>query len=179
MNRPASTAACLALVAALACGAGDARKPEPSAEVQRDLAMARARGLELANSAHTYQPVRFVSAIEQTPPAPIRSRPREVVLKEPVDTVSAQVEPSSAGPESGETPAPVAVAHVRRVPSVVPLGAPTPERIPGGHTPRSMPDRGPDIGSPVGVVIRGGMVDPRHCPPRRRPPSLIPGGIRR
>ena len=33
---------------------------------------------------------------------------------------------------------------------------------------------GPDMGTVIGVVLRGGRVDPGHCPRHPRPPTQIP-----
>ncbi|HSA56536.1 MAG TPA: hypothetical protein VLE53_12585, partial [Gemmatimonadaceae bacterium] len=72
------------------------------------------------------------------------------------------------------------VAEAPRVPIVAPRPAPLPVEVPsssgsgavgGGRT------AGPDWGDVVGVVIRGGRVDPGHCPPRRRPGRIGISGI--
>lgn len=175
MNRPVLYAAVFTGIASLlGCrqGQDDARPPE--AETVRE------RALELANSPETYQPMRFVSAIEQGRPAEVEVKPVILVDPEPVESLTVTPAPMPvaedehahhAAPDSAPSSEPLVV---RRVPSVMLRESEPPEPVPGAsHDRGRAEERGPDMGNEVGVVIRGARVDPDHCPPRRRPPASI------
>ena len=154
------------------------------AELRRDLAVAS--GLELPQ--RSYQPVRFVSAIESSPESrKTHSAPRPASLppssgatpapqsldsmpsaEVPAPAVAAAL-PSSPTPESEEAPR-IPIVAPRPVPVSVDFPA-EPSSGQGGAGPRE----GPDIGTIIGVVIRGGAVGVDRCaPPRRVPPRRLP-----
>ena len=172
----------LTLVAA-ACGPpGDPAANDAAATDA--IAQARARAEDLANSSQNYQPVRFVSEIERVRvPKPVKRPEPDTLVREGKDLVPAEtvVVPSVAT----QTEAPAVdvdsttdMASAPRVPSVVPRDAPTPTAV-GGTGDWRAPDPGPDLGTVIGVVLRGGRVDPGHCPRHPRPPSQIPNRIPR
>ena len=79
----------LVTLVAAACGPSsqpDATTPDSA------VAQAKARAQDLANSTQSYQPVRFVSDIEQVrPPRPTREPRRDVVVRDGKDSI--RVEP--------------------------------------------------------------------------------------
>ena len=164
------------LLVATACDQSrEAAKAEADAIEQ-----ARARAADLANSTQNYQPVRYVSAIEQVARPVTTPKQVEVVKpgKEPevvepvpvVADVTSETEPPVIAEDS--TTVPVAAP---RVPSIVPRDAPQPEAVGGASSGDWRgTDPGPDIGSAIGVVLRGGRGDPGHCPRHPRPPTQIP-----
>lgn len=172
-----------------ACGPGSGPEyiPEPSAAAV--LADAKARAQDLANSTQNYQPVRFVSAIEQVrPPRPTRKHRVEEVVKRGPDSVQVDPEPLPApSTEVAEQVHPVDSAPppmALRVPSIIPRQASLPEAVGDGSTGAATgdwrgADPGPDMGTVIGVVLRGGRGDPGHCPRHPRPPSRIPNRIPR
>jgi hypothetical protein len=174
----------LVALAAAACSRSDS--PPASDEAARATQDARARAEDLANSTQIYQPVRFVSEIEQIrPPRPVTRRKQEEVVRKGVDSIV--VEPTAIPtfvPEP-DTPDPpvdstVTVVSSPRVPSVIPREAPLPEAVGGsGLGEWRGNDPGPDMGTVIGVVLRGGRGDPGHCPRHPRPPSQIPNRIPR
>ena len=175
----------LVTLAAAACGPSSRTSTNGDDDVSSALAEAKARAQDLANSTQNYQPVRFVSEIEQVRvPRPVtRPRPDETV-RQGQDSVSADVVP--VPPDATGEVAPV--EHVDstaesvsapRVPSIIPREAPTPAAVGGGSGDWVSPDPGPDMGTIIGVVLRGGRVDPGHCPRHPRPPSQIPTRIPR
>ncbi|HEX6313351.1 MAG TPA: hypothetical protein VFZ73_00770 [Gemmatimonadaceae bacterium] len=168
------------LILPLACGTS---QPDDAAlDSTRALAEARARAQELANSAQNYQPVRFVSAIEQVrPPKPVRTVKPEETIRDGVDSVSADPVMASA-PGQGELESvtegdSVAASDAPRVPSIIPRDAPTPDAVGPTAPAWRGHDPGPDMGESIGVVLRGGRIDPGHCPRHPRPPSQIPNRI--
>lgn len=153
-----------------------------SADLERDLASASAASVELANDARGYQPMRFVSEIEQVAtakPLPARPKPRPVVTEHANhdEAVAAAPEPTPEEVVAMSPPVepepPVEPSPAPRTPSVAPRPAPVPVDMAtgsGGGGPAGMGTReGPDWGTVVGVILRGGVVGPGHCPPRRRP----------
>lgn len=184
-----STALLVALVSA-SCDRGSADEAQLSAELERDLAAAAAATVELANGAQGYQPMRFVSEVEQIPTSkPAPRQPRRQV-DEPVEQAPAEhhapatepepepvVESTAAEPAPAPTTEETIVADAPRVPIVAPRPAPMPVDVPesGGSSGRARGvDEGPDWGTVIGVVIRGGRVGDRHCPPRPRGPIPFP-----
>ena len=173
----------LTTLAAIACGPSSQPGSSDQAEAARTLEEAKARAQDLANSTQNYQPVRFVSAIEQVrAPRPVRDPKPADVVKKGTDSVSVdpmpmpgtvQEEPIPAvqSDSVGETPV------APRVPSIVPRDAPLPASVGGGAGDWRGNDPGPDMGTTIGVVLRGGRVDPGHCPRHPRPPSQIPNRI--
>lgn len=184
MRSNALPAAALLLAASISCGGSDTASDRLSEDLEQDLAKASASALELANGSGAYQPMRFVSAIEQLPQAePERRapRPKPTVRRNASSDLEEQKAPDPAPqaevatpvaeqPQVTEEAESVDVAEAPRVPIVAPRPAPRPVEVPssggsgvvgGGRT------EGPDWGDVVGVVLRGGRVDPGHCPPRR------------
>jgi hypothetical protein len=171
------------LLSAVAC-TGRVERAAVDAELRRDLALAS--GLELPQP--SYRPVRFVSAIESSPESrKLRSVPRPASL--PPSAATSPAPQSLDSIPSVEAPAPaVAPAlpssptpepeEVPRIPIVAPRPVPVSVDFPaepssgqGGAGPRE----GPDIGTIIGVVIRGGSVGVDRCaPPRRVPPRRLP-----
>lgn len=175
----------LTTLAAVACGPSSQPADSQESETAKTLEQAKARAQELANSAQNYQPVRFVSAIEQVrAPRPVRDPRPEFVVKEGIDSLSADPVPMPA-PVQDEPPivsrldstsdAPVAP----RVPSIIPREATLPAAVGNAAGDWRGNDPGPDMGTTIGVVLRGGRVDPGHCPRHPRPPSQIPTRIPR
>jgi hypothetical protein len=173
----------LTTLAAIACSPSSRPADSSQAETARTLEQAKARAQDLANSTQSYQPVRFVSAIEQVrAPRPVLEPKPDVVVKQGTDSVSADPVPVPATVQ--EEPAAVAQidssVHTNvapRVPSIIPREAPLPAAVGGGTGEWRGNDPGPDMGTTIGVVLRGGRVDPGHCPRHPRPPSQIPNRI--
>ena len=170
----------LLTVAAAACAQSpESTTPDASANT---VAQARARAEDLANSTQNYQPVRFVSAIEQVrPPRPVtRIKPDTVVLegKDPVHVEPVVVPTETEGPVL-QVDSTTETASAPRVPSIIPRDAPEPAAVggSGGGGEWRGRDPGPDMGTVIGVVLRGGRVDPGHCPRHPRPPTQIPNRI--
>ena len=153
----------MTLVAA-ACGPSS----QPDAATGSDagaLAEAKSRAQDLANSNQSYQPVRFVSDIEQVrPPRPVRKPQPDVVVREGTDSIPAEPVPlPAASPEEGlQNEAPVEAGAAPRVPSIVPRDAPLPAAVGGSSGNWRGNDPGPDMGTVIGVVLRGGRVDPEQ-----------------
>lgn len=175
----------LMTLAAIACGPSSQPDADAGADSSGALAEAKARAQDLANSNQSYQPVRFVSAIEQVrPPRPVRKPQPDVVVREGTDSV--RVEPVPLPAASQEEGLPLAQAEVPgdagaapRVPSIVPRDAPLPAAVGVSSGDWRGNDPGPDMGTVIGVVLRGGRGDPGHCPRHPRPPSQIPNRIPR
>ena len=171
----------LTTLAAIACSPSS--QPAESSQAERTLEAAKARAQDLANSTQNYQPVRFVSAIEQVrAPRPVRDPKPVDVVKEGTDSVSVDPIPMPAPVQEESNPAiqtdSVADTPVApRVPSIIPREAPVPAAVGGGAGDWRGNDPGPDMGTAIGVVLRGGRVDPGHCPRHPRPPSPIPNRI--
>jgi hypothetical protein len=183
----------LAFVAA-ACGGGPADRGELPDDLKQDLAATASTKLELANASSGYQPMRFVSDLEQTnSSAPVERAP----APRPVRVPKASVAPAPAEEQAPEPePSPeVQVAEVPQAPepqpevSSVPMVAPRPAALPVDVPSTQVADRGDrsgrggiggegvGIGGVIGVVIRGGGVGPDHCPPRRRGGRRPPFGV--
>jgi hypothetical protein len=178
----------------LACG-GDAGKAL-SDDLQKDLE-ASASKIELAGQPDTYQPMRFVSELEQGKTAePVeRARtPRRVAAKtagqdrnettSPAPEAEQEVQVASVTSEAPQAPEPTPDAPT--VPSVAPRPASLPVDMPAergrgegsGGVGRGQDGTGIGIGDIIGVVIRGGGVGPDHCPPPRGRRPRGPVGIR-
>jgi len=188
------------LVIVAACGRGGSEGGQISEELRKDLEAASAARPELANAAGDFQPMRFVSEIEQSNNAtPVqRSRtPRRVAAKSanlqqdetqsPAPETAQEIQVAETPAEAPQAPAPTPDAP--SVPSVAPRPAALPVDVPamqgnggGGGGGIGMGDgRGAGIGDVIGVVIRGGGVGVDHCPPRRRGggrPRFPIGGMR-
>jgi hypothetical protein len=173
----------LTSLAALACSPSS--QPVESSDTARTLEVAKARAQDLANSTQNYQPVRFVSAIEQVrAPRPVREPKPDYVVKEGTDSVSVDPIPIPAPAQEDPTPniqsdSAAETVIAPRVPSIVPRDAPLPAAVGGGTGDWRGNDPGPDMGTTIGVVLRGGRGDPGHCPRHPRPPSQIPNRIPR
>jgi biotin carboxyl carrier protein len=182
----------LALVM-VACGGGSGSEAL-SDDLKKDLAASAASPVELANAGGAYQPMRFVSEIEQSNgAAPVqRTRaPRRVAaqranVQQPEETQSPAAEPQQEV-QVAEVPAEVQRApapepDVPRVPTVAPRPSALPVDVPSAPASGGFGRDGQGgaggigvgrgdgvgIGDVIGVVIRGGGVGPDHCPPRRR-----------
>ena len=189
---------------AVACGRGkSAEEAALTADLKRDLEAASSSTVELAATAHDYQPTRFVSAIESPrESAPVRRRN----VRRPVARPTAAAEPEVAkapdpAPEnkveiaeieqSTEAPAPAieTPTNVAVTPRPTPVGsAPATTDAGsggagGGTRGGGLGGIGEAIGTVIGVVvIRGGAGGVDHCDPRtdRRPrngPMGFPAGI--
>ena len=174
----------LMTLVAVACGPSS-QTDTTSSDSTGAVADAKARGQDLANSNQSYQPVRFVSDIEQVrPPRPVRKPQPDVVVREGTDSIHAEPVPlPAASPEEGLTAvqnvAPVDSSSAPRVPSIVPREAPLPAAVGTSSGDWRGNDPGPDMGTVIGVVLRGGRGDPGHCPRHPRPPTQIPNRIPR
>lgn len=164
----------------LACGGSGGSAL--SDELRQDLE-ASASKIELAGQDNAYQPMRFVSELEQgkvAEPVQRQRAPRRVAASTagqvPEETTSpapeaveqVQVAVASEAPQTAE-PAP----EVSSVPSVAPRPVSLPVEVPAnsgrgdGRVGVGRGDDGIGIGDVIGVVIRGGGVGPDHCPPPR------------
>lgn len=173
----------LTTLAAFACSPSSQPAESSQAETERTLEQAKARAQDLANSTQSYQPVRFVSAIEQVrAPRPVREPKPADIVKEGTDSVAVDPVPMPA-PVPDETIPAIQTDSVAdtpvapRVPSIIPRDAPVPAAVGSGTGDWRGNDPGPDMGTAIGVVLRGGRVDPGHCPRHPRPPSQIPNRI--
>jgi hypothetical protein len=174
----------LMTLAVAACGPSS-QPDATSSDSSGAVADAKARGQDLANSNQTYQPVRFVSDIEQVrPPRPVRKPQPEVVVREGTDSVAVEPVPAPAtSPEERltavQSESTVHASSAPRVPSIVPRDAPLPAAVGASSGDWRGNDPGPDMGTVIGVVLRGGRGDPGHCPRHPRPPTQIPNRIPR
>jgi hypothetical protein len=169
------------LVLGVGCGRGSSNaKVSVSDDLQKDLAAASSASLELANGSKGYQPMRFVSALEQSETAvPIQRRPvkRPVVRNETAaETEQKAPDPTPQvavdAPKAPEPEQPAVANDAPTVPTVAPRPAPVPVEYPaagGGSRGATGPASGPDMGGIIGVIIRGGGVGDDHCVPRGRP----------
>lgn len=182
-------------VSACAKGVGDAG--QLSDDLRKDLEASTASKPELANASGAFQPMRFVSDIEQSNTAePVqRTRtPRRVAARSanleqnesesPAPETQQEIQVAQTPSDAPQAPAPE--SDVPTLPTVAPRPAPMPVDVPsmegmgrggigggmGGG--RGGEGRGVDIGDIIGVVIRGGGVGPDHCPPRRRGRGRFP-----
>ena len=176
----------LLTLAVAACGPSSQNDAATVSDTAGALAEAKALAQDLANSNQSYQPARFVSAIEQVrPPRPVRKPQPDVVVREGTDSVSAEPVPLPAASQEGEPAVqhepPVEASDAPRVPSIIPRDAPMPAAVGGSSGNWRGNDPGPEMGTVIGVVLRGGRGDPGHCPrhPGARPPSQIPNRIPR
>jgi hypothetical protein len=176
MTRNLVTRLTLMTLAIGACG----RSPEPARnDAAKDLEQARSLAKDLAISNQNYQQARFVSDIERVrSPRPVAEpKPEDVVVK---GTDSVQVDPMPVPAEVTEPEAPpvtapdssTTVAAAPSVPSIIPRDAPLPEAVGRGRV--HGPSPGPDWGTVIGVVIRGGLGDGDKCERHRPPTSTIP-----
>lgn len=182
--RSRSWLASVSLVLSVVACTGRGERGAIDAELRRDLAVAS--GLELPQ--RSYQPVRFVSPIESSPEA---RKPRSASRRSSAPP-SAAASPAPQSPDSmprAEAPAPAVAAampsnptpepeEVPRIPVVAPRPVPVSVDFPAEGSSGSGsagPREGPDIGTIIGVVIRGGSVGVDRCaPPRRVPPRRLP-----
>lgn len=175
----------LMMLAAAACGPSSQPNVAIGSDSSGALAEAKARAQDLANSNQSYQPVRFVSAIEQVrPPRPVRKPQPDTVVREGTDSIRAEPVPLPAASEEeglamAGNEAPGDAGAAPRVPSIIPREAPLPEAVGSSSGDWRGNDPGPDMGTVIGVVLRGGRGDPGHCPRHPRPPSQIPNRIPR
>lgn len=180
---------------ALACsgeGAGTGALPD---DLKKDLDAASTASLELANRAGTNQ-TRFVSEIElakSSTPVQMREEPKRVTRKnaspvgdtdrspDPAPAQEVQVAEAPTETPQEESPAP----EVSAVPMVTPRPLPMPVDYPSEGANRgrvgdgSGSGGGVDVGTVIGVIIRGGSIgrDGDHCPPpgrRGRRPLPLP-----
>ena len=180
----------LALLGACSRDAGTNRGM--SDELRKDLEASTAAKPELANAGGAYQPMRFVSDLEQARQAETVQRnrtPRRVAAQTANLDQSETTSPAAAPREeiqvaqapSPTTQSPAPESDVPRVPSVAPRPSPLPVDVPStegygrGSSGIGRGDgRGVDIGDVIGVVIRGGAVGDDHCVPRRRGRGRFP-----
>jgi hypothetical protein len=171
-------------VIASACTRGDESNRDGSSRIVE----AQAKAEDLANSTQSYQPVRFVSEIEQVRrPQPETRHVLAEVVTEGTESIKAE---TTTAPVSVAAPAEPEVASdsttdatpPSSVPSIVPRSAPPPDAVAStgsGLGEWRGRDPGPDMGTVIGVVLRGGRVDPGHCPKHHPHPSQIPNRIPR
>lgn len=177
----------LVLAAGVSCGRGDNEASKLSEDLQKDLAAASSASMALASAAQGYQPMRFVSEIEQVKRAePVARRPEPKPVVHDHSAAEAQQErapdpapmPVVETPKAPEAEQPAETSDAPRVPSVAPRPAPMPVDYPAdvgsGGTAGPGTREGPDLGTIIGVIIRGGVLDPGHCPPRRGRPPRFP-----
>ena len=175
----------LMTLAAIACGPSSQPDTRTSFDSSGAVADAKARAQDLANSNQSYQPVRFVSDIEQVrPPRTVQKPQPDVVVRKGTDSIPAEPIPLPAtSQEEGLTAvrneATIDVSSAPRVPSIIPREAPLPAAVGTSSGEWRGNDPGPDMGTVIGVVLRGGRGDPGHCPRHPRPPTQIPNRIPR
>jgi hypothetical protein len=173
----------VALVAA-ACTRGD----ESERDASKRIVEGQARAEDLANSMQSYQSVRFVSEIEQVRhPQPVTRHVLAEVVEAGVDSINVETVtipvsvPVPSEPEVARDSS-VDASPVSSVPSILPRSAPQPDAVAStgaGLGEWRGRDPGPDMGTVIGVVLRGGRVDPGHCPKHHPHPSQIPNRIPR
>lgn len=186
----------LPLSAALLACSGDGGRAI-SDDLKKDLEASATR-IELAGQPNGYQPMRFVSELEQGKTAePIeRTRtPRRVAAKtaglEGQDTTSPapeadkQIQVAAVTSDAPQAPEPTpddapTVPSVAPRPVSLPVDVPAERRRGEGNSGvgRGQDGTGIGIGDIIGVVIRGGGVGPDHCPPPRGRRPRGPIGIR-
>jgi hypothetical protein len=176
----------LMTLAVAACGPSSQPAVGGADEAAVTLAAAKARAQDLANSTRSYQPVRFVSEIEQVRvPRPVKRLEPADVVRQGLETRPVQVVlvPSTATQDVApavHVDSTTESVDAPRVPSIIPREAPLPAAVAGGSGNWRGTDPGPDMGTVIGVVLRGGRGDPGHCPRHpARPPSQIPNRIPR
>jgi hypothetical protein len=180
-----------------ACSKREDQATGLSEDLKKDLAVASASASEFATAPSHYQPMRFVSAVEQaraSTPAkrtvatkrrtkPVRrpeatAKPAPEVVEEPSLAAVESPAPSPA-PEAvptAPTPEPVVIAQQPAgEPAPVPVGTGGGEGDAGMGARRSGGGLGGLLGGIIGaVVIRGGRGGVDHCDPRtdgrQRPP---------
>ena len=178
------------LIVGASCGRGSSNTAKLTDDLQRDLAAASTASIQLANESQGYKPMRFVSAIERGEDAvPVQRRPSpRPVVRNHTSTEPAQEKAPDPSPQVAveapkapepQQPAPT-ISDAPTVPVVAPRPAPLPVDYPssdggsrgsvgaGGST-GSGRSPGPDIGTIIGVIIRGGAIGDDHCVPRRVP----------
>lgn len=170
----------LTSLAAAACGPSSQSAAPDAPASTTALKEARTRAQDLANSTQNYQVVRFVSDIEQVTRKPAVPKKREeAVTPEDVAVVSDSTPMSAAIEETVSSVSATEELSTPRVPSVIAREAPLPPAVETRGDGWRGSDPGPDMGTVIGVVLRGGRVDPGHCPRHPRPPSQIPSIIPR
>ena len=174
---------------AVACGTKREQSAAIDAGLQQDLAAAGASDTGLALASSDYKPMRFVSAVEQVPPAvpskklsptpqPARApkpRPKAKRAPAPAPTPEPQVVAEADAPE----PAPAVQQTESEAPApeptvIVQAPSPEPSSAPVGTGSEGSVGRGGGgggwggiIGGIIGsVVIRGGRGGVDHCDPR-------------
>ena len=175
-----------------ACG----KRQEPvalSADLQKDLATVSSGG-DLAIAPKSYQPMRFVSAIEQSRPIapakrPTTSHQRLHVVShhntwQPMTDVASEPTVTTVAETPGTVSTPEAAAPAPSI-TVAPAPAPQPSNAPAGSSSGGTVgdhDQGGGLGGLLGgimgAVIRGGHVGVDKCDPRTdgRRGGVIMGG---
>lgn len=193
-HRALLSAGPVALAVVLAACEGGSGSGALSDDLKKDLAASAAPPIELANAGGAYQPMRFVSELEQSngaapvqrARAPRRVAARRASVERPEERESPAPEPPQEV-QVAEVPAQVQQApapepDVPRVPTVAPRPSALPVDVPSAPASGGFGREGSGasggigvgrgdgvgIGDVIGVVIRGGGVGPDHCPPRRR-----------
>ena len=173
----------LVMLVAAACGPSSQTDTPAGSDPADAIAAAKARAQDLANANQNYQPARFVSDIEQIrPPRPVRKPRLDVVVREGTDSLRVEPVPAPVLVPDDVVPAVQVDSETvgtPRVPTIITRDAPMPAAVGGGSGEWRGNDPGPDMGTVIGVVLRGGRVDPGHCPRHPRPPSQIPNRIPR
>lgn len=170
----------LTLLAVAACGPSSQSADPGSSAAATTLEEARTRAQDLANSTQNYQVVRFVSDIEQVPrTTAVQKKTEPAVNPEQVAVVSDSIATSATIDETASPASATEDVNTPRVPSVITRDAPLPPAVETRGDGWRGSDPGPEMGTVIGVVLRGGRVDPGHCPRHPRPPSQIPNRIPR
>lgn len=176
---------------AIACGTKQEQSATIDANLQQDLAAAGASGSGLALASADYQPMRFVSAVEQVKPAvpskrvsptpqPAKApKPRPKAKRAPAPEptpepqVVAEADLPEPEPEPQQTPSEAPMPEPQPV-VIVQQPSPEPSRAPVGNTgDGGVGSRGNGggwggmLGGIIGaVVIRGGSGGVDRCDPR-------------
>jgi hypothetical protein len=186
------------LALALLLGACGTRQDKPAAlsdDLKRDLAAASSSGGDLATAPQSFQPMRFVSAVERSASAaPVkrmvvsrrrgkvsaghRAGPMLATESAPEPTVAAAAEaPAPVAASEAATPEPTVVAQQ---PTAEPVNAPAPAPA-GSGSDGGVGERrrgggwGGILGGIIGaVVIRGGIGGVDKCDPRTDGRARIP-----
>lgn len=187
-----------ALSLAILLGACTTRSDQPASlsdDLKRDLAAAAPAGGDLATTPQSYQPMRFVSAVERVHTAaparrkaPAPRRVKSMHSREPAPEVASQTSdptstmvaeaPAPVATPQAPTPEPTVIAHQPSEPTETPAPASSGS---GGEVGSGQHGHGGGWGGILGgilggVIIRGGIGTVDKCDPRtdgRARPTVI------
>jgi hypothetical protein len=140
--------AVVVLTAAAACSDDKVAESIPQQTPPEDL------GQSLANSTENYQPVRFVSAVEQVSPKPRVAVPRPTdVVRPHTDTTHAEPQPEPSTQDSVSAVAALVIERsAPRIPMIVTRDAEPPDPVEGAGS-GWRASEGPALEPVIGVVF--------------------------